>query len=64
MYFSDYDVERDLMDEKRAQVDMINRFEKRSGGSKFNLYDSIATHADNYASVEEDKSPLTNKNNS
>lgn len=63
MFFC-YNVERDLVEEKRAQVDMINRFEKRTGGSKFNLYDSIVTHADNYASVEGDKSTLTNRNNS
>lgn len=39
------------MEEKKAQVDLINRFEKRTGNSKYNLYDSIATHADNYMSV-------------
>lgn len=40
---------------------MINKFEKRSGNSKYNLYDSIATHADNYISVEGEKESPTNR---
>ncbi len=54
------------MEEKRLQVDLINRFERKGclNNSNVGLYDSQATHGDkNYKSIHIDNQTANNNNN-